>query len=351
MQDVVKSLLEAGILAPSGDNTQPWRFRVNAAGETIVIGVDETRDPSPMNSGQRMSRIAVGAVIENMLETARVNKWEVEVKPLSPPDLIGIEIHSAKGGPGQIPEVLRQRVTNRCLYEGRVLPDEVLARLIQATPVLEGVETHWIVNRTRLTELASLVGRADAMMFGEPVMRQAFLSKVRFDVPAATVVEEGLSVGSLELSASDRLALRMMPYLPDWLLKLGGAMKVMADKTRKLVESASGLCLTVAPDARDEADISVGKVMQRSWLTLTAENLAVQPMMSLLVLENAAENGPADLRARLGDEKLASLRRDLRTRLPEIGTGRPSYLMRFGYGPPPRIRVSRLPLEASTTES
>ena len=47
------TLLEAAILAPSGDNTQPWRFAVDRERWTIAVDVDPTRDPSPMNAGQR----------------------------------------------------------------------------------------------------------------------------------------------------------------------------------------------------------------------------------------------------------------------------------------------------------
>ena len=32
------TLLQAAILAPSGDNTQPWRFRVDREGQSILAG-------------------------------------------------------------------------------------------------------------------------------------------------------------------------------------------------------------------------------------------------------------------------------------------------------------------------
>ena len=64
MDAILETLIAAGIQAPSGDNTQPWRFMVDSQARTIAAHVDETRDPSPMNSGQRMSRIAVGAAVE-----------------------------------------------------------------------------------------------------------------------------------------------------------------------------------------------------------------------------------------------------------------------------------------------
>src|SRR5581483_7767489 len=104
---------------------------------------------------------------------------------------------------------------------------EVLDRLVGATPTLDGVTTVWIVGADRLTALAATIGRADAVMFGEPTMRNAFLSKVRFDRPAGEAVDEGLSFNSLELSVSDQFALRFMRRAPDGLLRLARASAVV----------------------------------------------------------------------------------------------------------------------------
>jgi hypothetical protein len=89
--------------------------------------------------------------------------------------------------------------------------------------------------------------------------------------------------------------------------------------------------------------------MQRAWLALTEEGLAAQPMMSLLVLENALEHGPPVLVAALGRDRVSALGEQLRSLVPEIGPGRPAFLLRFGYAPAPGGRTGRLPLDAVTT--
>ena len=65
----IDTLLEAGVLAPSGDNLQPWKFTFDRASRSILLDVDPKRDTSPMNAGQRMSRISLGAVLENVVRT------------------------------------------------------------------------------------------------------------------------------------------------------------------------------------------------------------------------------------------------------------------------------------------
>ena len=208
------------------------------------------------------------------------------------------------------------------------------------------MRTHWILGADRLAKLARLIGRADATMFGEASMRRAFLSKVRLDAAPGEAVADGLSPSSLELSAFDRWALRAIKRAPDRWLKLVGVSRVFAAKARRLVGSSSGLCLVVARDDGEATDLLVGRAMQRAWLALTAEGLAVQPMMSLLVLENVSEHGAAALVESLGRGKLAALRDEFRALVPEIGGWRPAFLMRFGFAPAPSGRTGRLPLQA-----
>jgi hypothetical protein len=188
-------------------------------------------------------------------------------------------------------------------------------------------------------------------MFGEPTMRQAFLDNVRFDTPAASEVTEGLSLACLELTTMDRFALRMLRRLPNVIVKMAGIMKVFATKTRALVESASGLCLIVAPNGVSKTDVVVGRAMQRAWLALTAQHLAVQPMMSLCVLENVLENGSADIVTSLGRDRAAAICQEFRALAPEIAGGRAAFLLRFGFAPPPSGRTGRLDPEALTSRA
>jgi nitroreductase len=346
MKSSLQTLLSAAVCAPSGDNLQPWRFSVNPDGGAITFYVDETRDPSPMNVKQLMARVAIGAAIENLIRTARNNSWCVELEEGPPEAVALVRLQKVGESLGVVEQVISKRVTNRRFYETKPVPGDMLERLRQQTLPLESIGTHWIVDRARLMDLAALIGRADALMFSERAMRRAFVANIRFDAPADAPVEEGLSLGSLELSAAERLGLRLMSYMPGMLMKLLAG-PIFAPRARKLVESASGLCLIIAPDHLEQTYFLLGRAMQRAWLALTDEGLAVQPMMSLVVLETVAAQGDHALTTSLGTEKLAALAAEFRRLAPEIGHCRPAFLMRLGFAPPPSARTGRLPIERS----
>src|SRR5262245_49971829 len=121
------TLLEAAVRAPSADNTQPWRFTVDPDAGLIALNVDAAREQPPLDIGQRMARIAVGSALENILHTAQVNDWQVEL-------IENQRLHQAlvrvldPHGPGGIADsIIEARTTNRRLYDARPLAAEVLA--------------------------------------------------------------------------------------------------------------------------------------------------------------------------------------------------------------------------------
>ena len=341
------TLLGAASRAPSGDNTQPTRFTVD--GDSIAFDIDPSRDPSPMNAGQRMARIAVGAALENLLIAASALGFATELDATPAPHLARVRLRGEANPQAEIAPELLERTTNRRPYDARPLPAETLSRLAAKTPKLEDVFTHWITDGDRLKAIAATIGQGDGLMFGEPRMRRAFFENVRFDRPPGEAVDEGLSLNSLELTAADRVALRVMRRVPDPVLKLGRASAVFQGKARQLIVSSSGLVVISAGSRGETTDINVGRALQRAWLALTAAGLAAQPMMSIPVLANALDHGDDRLRSTLGETRVTTIVDTFRRLVPELGDRGPAWLMRFGNAPPPTGRTGRLPLSAVTS--
>lgn len=343
----IDTLLEAATLAPSGDNTQPWQFAVDRNRGTIRIAVDPTRDPSPMNSGQRMARIAIGAAIENLLRTADRNRWAYDLSFHE--DQIEFKLDQLYG-PGSIDPLLSRRRTNRKLYHAAPIADDQWERLQASASEAADGAIHFIPRGDAFSTLVDLVSQADAQMFTIKAVRDAFLKNVRFDQPATSVVDFGLSLGSLEVAKPEQLALRMMRFTPDTVLRAFGAGRVFKQTATSLAESASGFCLITSSETGARADFAIGRAMQRAWLALTQERFAAQPMMSLLVLQNMVDQASPVLgdggRRAAAESLLHQFYRFVATFTP----GRPGALMRFGSTDEPSVQIGRLPLSASTVE-
>ena len=64
MDPRIKTVLEYAIMAPSGDNCQPWKFSVEEM--HVKLFNDPDRDHSLYNLDQRASLVAHGAFLENL---------------------------------------------------------------------------------------------------------------------------------------------------------------------------------------------------------------------------------------------------------------------------------------------
>ena len=338
---IPRVLLQAAACAPSGDNSQPWRLRPDPTARRLDLLLTEDDDRSAMNAGHRMSRLAIGAAVENVVRQARRIGLRAD---LVTPVAGAIASIAFSGEPVSVERepLLFERVTNRRLYDRRPVGPETLERLRAETAPLDGLTTCWIVEPKRIESLARAIGRADALFFESRERLAALLDQIRFDAPPRAPVPVGLSIASLELRGFDHVLLRMLVTLPAPLLRALGSYRSVASRSRRLAQSSSGFCVGVSTAAGPETDIPAGRAMERAWLALTAEGLACQPMMAAVGLGNAI---PLDLEAdRPIRARMLELRDEVSRVLPEGAGGRISFLMRFGHAPPPSGRCGRRPI-------
>lgn len=126
MNDSFRSILEAGNSAPSGENCQPWRFKVS--GEDTIDVYLHRNDRSVYNWGDRGSYMAIGAAIENMTIAANDAGYSSEVSyfPSGSVEHVGrIKLmHSTTEIKQKLARFIGERVTNRKPYEKRQLTRE-----------------------------------------------------------------------------------------------------------------------------------------------------------------------------------------------------------------------------------
>ena len=331
----IERILDAARIAPSRDNLQPWRFVVE--GETVSFMVDHERDRSPANSGGRMARIAVGAAIECAL--LRAGRMGAIVRFQTPPRagaLATITFSSPKRFP-EPDKALIRRATNRHLYDARAVDDATFAWLREATPPHESARTLWF-GRERVRTLGPILEEAEELFFADQENRSAALAAVRFDVRDREEVTRGMSLGCMELSASERVTFDTLRRMPQERLASMGIFKKTGARARRLIESASGVCVVTVSGTEPAADVAVGRSMQRAWLALTRRGLVAHPMSSIPALDAM----PA------GDERVAAVLASARAAFPSVDRGsRIALLLRFGWAPAPTVHVRRLPLEES----
>jgi len=173
----IDTILEAARLSPSGDNTQPVRFDVDYADRIIRLELDPARDPSPMNAAQRMARIAMGAALENMTQTAKLNQWQFEWRIESDALVFQLALDYPAG---ILNATIRDRVTNRKQYRPTELANDVCESLRHVTAPDDSCAV-FVFSPNERMELCKLISEADSIILSSQPIRSSFLDKVRFD--------------------------------------------------------------------------------------------------------------------------------------------------------------------------
>ncbi|MFV0422342.1 ThiF family adenylyltransferase [Oleidesulfovibrio sp.] len=131
-QEAFEFIIRAGMQAPSGDNVQPWKFRIGE--NSIEVFADREADNSFFNVAQVATLMSCGAVVENMEYAAGAIGLHCNIT-LEPEDKEPDCVAEIKLEPRGVPmfeiaeSSLWRRCTNRQPLSVEPVPDEVWSRL------------------------------------------------------------------------------------------------------------------------------------------------------------------------------------------------------------------------------
>lgn len=179
-RDVLAFLVRYAVLAPSGHNTQPWRFVLGDSHVDIVA--DKSRALPQVDPHDREMTMSCAAAAETMFAALRAFGLNGELKPLplpQAPDVIARVTLSPEGAGGgedyEMLEAIANRRTVRRAYADTPVPADVQA-LMQETARPFGVELGLFADAAVKDAVAELVVDADHIQFADPAFREELAS-------------------------------------------------------------------------------------------------------------------------------------------------------------------------------
>lgn len=288
IDDTLEHILEQARWAPSGDNTQPWRFQVKDARHMVVHGFD-TREHCVYDLDGHPSQISLGALLETIAIAASVHALRCLVQrrttqhPSKPTFDIAFESDPQLQADPLAAFITLRSVQRRALRTRALTLDEK-ATLEQALP--PGFQLLWLEGLGQRLACARL-------MFNN--------AKLRLTMPEAHLVHGAVIEWNARFS-SDRIpdqALGVDPMtakLMRWIMHswrrveffntfLAGTLlpRIQMDLFPALACAAH--VVLVADASLDSIDdyIAGGRAMQRFWLSATRLGLQMQPEMTPLI--------------------------------------------------------------------
>lgn len=190
--DQMKALLRYAVLAPSGPNTQPWKFSIKD--NEISLIADFSRSLPSVDPNDRTLYISHGCVLTNLLIASEHFGFGYDVKCL--PDgssgnrTVAVQLSNRSATP-RFPDLFHEitkRHTNRKSFEDRSIEDETLQKLKDCVN-REGFRLDIITTNEGKNEMANLLARAHKVQLGNKAFRKELASWVR---PNTSDAKDGL---------------------------------------------------------------------------------------------------------------------------------------------------------------
>jgi hypothetical protein len=344
----ITKIINAGILAPSGDNCQPWQIYFD--GEKLSLKNIEYKDTSLYNVKNIASYIALGAMIENMTIMAKSLGYEVSVKlfPDSENSSIVAILSFTKGQ--KISDSLLPFIDKRCVNRKKFKPMQLehLAResLFKATSEFEGAELFMVEDDEKKKLLAKILSVNDRILFENKNLHDFLFKHLHWSKKEVELSRDGMSIESLELGA---LQSRMFRLLSSWnlvnFLNFFCFSRVVPAQSYRLCRGSSAICMLLMKGKGFEGFVNGGRVFQRIWLTATSLGLALHPMTGItFLIQRLRMTGKTDLTI-AHHRLLIELEKQLGEIFPINKEKSMIMAFRLGYADPPSDKSLRLPVD------
>ena len=351
MTDVhtIRAILDLARWAPSGDNTQPWRFEIVSPEHVVVHGFD-TRTHCVYDLDGHSSQIAIGALLESIRIAATGYGLAAAVaRRADTPDTqptFDVRFEPASVTRSELINYLQVRSVQRRPLRTRRLTEaektSLKASLGSQYRVLwlEGLRQRWRV--------APLLWRNAALRLTIPeayeVHRDIIEWRAQFSEDRIPEQALGVNWVSARLMQFAMKRWSRIAFMNRW---LGGTImpRVELDLVPGLACAAHFMIAAEYRPQTIDHYIAAGEAMQRFWLTASALGLQLQPEMTPLIFARYAAEGRSF--SKMPHAKAVALA--IAGGVGELFGGATAacgvFMGRIGAGPTATARSLRLPLE------
>ena len=253
-------LVAQAVKAPSGHNTQPWKFRQNES--AVEIYPDFDRKLPVVDPDNRELFVSLGCAAENLCLAAQTKGYKSTVS-IGDTGVITISLTEDAGiKPSPLFEQIDARQINRSIYTGEEIAIDALKKL-QSVSNEKGVSVHYYAHQTeQFHDIEQCVFQGNVRQMENEAFTAELKSWMRFNKKHQDQTLDGLSY-----------AVFGAPNVPRWMAEPIMSMAVNAKAQnkadRKKIESASHLVLFTTANNTLNEWVGLGRTLQRFLLTAT----------------------------------------------------------------------------------
>lgn len=255
-------LVRYAILAASGHNTQPWKFKIGE--RAIQIYPDTTRHLPVVDPENREMWISLGCALENLLVAAHALGFATDVSYPDTADYIEVHLAADKPQPGPLFDAIPLRQNTRSAYDGQPVPAGDLEKL-NRVPLEPGISAKFITNSADRDTIKEQVYQGNLAQYADQAFVHELIAWLRFNKKEAVTALDGLYTRCTG-----------NPQVPRWLGNMfvsGTKPGQQADADTQKLNSSSGIIVLSSEADSKTAWVRTGQVYERLALQMTTQNI------------------------------------------------------------------------------
>lgn len=345
----IERILDLARWAPSGDNTQPWRFEVVDDLHAVVHGFD-TRDHCVYDLDGHPSQISIGALLETAAIAATAYGLSTEVRRRTEcPDTrptCDLYFHP---NPGVRADPLIGAITSRSVQR-RPMQMRRLTLVEKQSLEASVAQSHrviWLEDFNTRLKTALLMFRSAKLRLTMPEAYRVHCAVIEWDAQFSVdrIPDQALGADAATTRLM-RFVMHSWERVDFFNTFLAGTWmpRIQMDLVPALACAAHFVLHAKTPASNIDDYLSAGRALQRFWLTATHLGLQLQPELTPLIFARYARE-----KRRFSTEpsmaaKAQAVERNLRTLIGEEASTHAVFVGRVGAGPAAAARSTRLDL-------
>ncbi len=284
MEKTLREIIDYAVWAPSGDNSQPWFFKIK--GETIELYIDPDKDNPILNFKLSGTYISAGAVLGTIKIAATHYGLEAEFRLFPNPQdktfIASINFVKSSAQEDELFRFIKERCTNRKPYKNVSLSSEQKRKLFDSATNISEARLVIVDEAQKVKSIAKACSTTEKIALETPALHRLFFKNLVWSREEEQKKGIGLYIVTLELPPPIRLLFKVLKH---WsvakLLNKIGFSKIAAKGNARTYAKSAALCAIVIKNHTPQEFINAGRLTQRVWLTATALGLSVQPVTGI----------------------------------------------------------------------
>lgn len=261
----MKDLVRYATLAPSGHNSQCWKFQITSP-TSMTILPDFDRRTQVVDPDDHHLFVSLGCAVENLVIAGLAHGLQARVDSSNPADGIQVDFTPC---PAQVTpqyDAIPNRQVTRTEYNGEKLSNDELQQLQQATDGANGVHVLFLIADSSIQKAQEYIVRANTIQLHDDDFRKELKEWIRFSERECITKGDGL----MGPTTGNPFAPRFLgTHIVDW------TVKPKPENTKIAKQLASSAGIAVFWSEHDDAAhwVEAGRLYERFALAATFLNI------------------------------------------------------------------------------